>query len=307
MKKLEKRAKTFDVRKYWVNHDRDLHVMFPAQTAEVPDRAESGPPIPKGGMHNRYEGLASAWQSHETVDDFLSRLPVLKSSWVGPWLWVANPYADRDAEPESRNVNFMQEAPRLLSDYLELRRQTTEDNPGTVPGVITRKLKPARDKLKQDILSLAKRAGMTSGKWMLFPSEQSAPGVWKRVVTAVIEGKLGVGAKIATDDGGKGSRLICLYTKDFSDEADVKRVVQQMEKSNLLPGEGRSVYYKCDAYTHLDIASQNEYGLQASLYASKDMLEGPAPKPSTATKDKNQKRMADFATESKAAGKKRKT
>jgi hypothetical protein len=278
---------------------------------------EQKPKIPKGGMHNRYEGLDSAWQSHETIDDFLTRLPVHGSSWAGPWLWCANPYADRNAEPEVRDAKFMQLAPRLLEDYLDKMRQLTEENPGSPAGTITRKLGPARSKLKDDILALAKEHGMLSGKWMLFPNDHDAAKVWKTVATAVIEGKLGNAAKIATDDEGKGARLICIYTKDFSDEADVKRVVQELKKLGLLPAdETKSIYYKCDAYTYLDITASNEYKLQASLYSSKDVLQGKtsaaketadAPKPSATRAEVGQKRLAYFAaTQSKAAGKRKK-
>lgn len=42
---------------------------------------------------------------------------------------------------------------------------------------------------------------------------------------------------------------------------------------DLLP-HGRSIYYKSDAFTYLDLysATANQYGLQASLYNSQKML-----------------------------------
>jgi len=73
-------------------------------------------------------------------------------------------------------------------------------------------------------------------------------------------------------------RLVCLYTYDFSDQADVRRVLVAMKELGLLSsspnGESDTavVYYKCDAYTYLDIVSQNEYKLRASMYNSRDML-----------------------------------
>jgi hypothetical protein len=139
---------------------------------------------------------------------------------------------------------------------------------------------------------------------MLFPTEEDAPSIWKSVVAGVIENKLGTAAKIATDGS---PRLICVYTEDFSDEADVKRVVQQLEKLGLLPKDpNRSIYYKCDAYTHLDIGSGNEYGLQASLYASKDVLADKTMGSSAKSPGKTQKRLAEFTAGSKAAGKRKK-
>lgn len=51
------------------------------------------------------------------------------------------------------------------------------------------------------------------------------------------------------------------------------RVLQELEGLGLLRHE-RSIYYKSDAYTHLDLYSStaNKYGLQASLYSSHKML-----------------------------------
>jgi hypothetical protein len=53
----------------------------------------------------------------------------------------------------------------------------------------------------------------------------------------------------------------------------VLRVLQELETMSLLPS-GRSIYYKSDAYTYLDLYKQTaaEYGLQASLYTSFKMM-----------------------------------
>lgn len=64
-----------------------------------------------------------------------------------------------------------------------------------------------------------------------------------------------------------------MYTKDFRDEDDVLRVLKELEDLDLLD-HGRSIYYKSDAFTHLDLysATASKYGLQASLYNSSKML-----------------------------------
>lgn len=51
------------------------------------------------------------------------------------------------------------------------------------------------------------------------------------------------------------------------------RVLQELEKMGLLTS-GRSIYYKSDAFTYLDLYKQtaSEYGLQASLYTSFKMM-----------------------------------
>ena len=94
---------------------------------------------------------------------------------------------------------------------------------------------------------------------------------------AVVEGRLGDTAKIATADPGarrENSRLICIYTKDLSDLADVRRVLMELVELGLAPrtvSDG-AIYYKADVYTYLGIDASNQYGLKASLYSSKDLM-----------------------------------
>jgi hypothetical protein len=115
---------------------------------------------------------------------------------------------------------------------------------------------------------------------MLFIPEEECGRVWKNVCHAVSENRLGVAAKIAikSSGGDDSARLICIYTKDFDDKSDLQRVLLELQKMGLLPQDTRrSIYYKCDAYTHLEIMSGNEYGLQASLYSSKEILKESTP------------------------------
>jgi len=112
---------------------------------------------------------------------------------------------------------------------------------------------------------------------MLFPTLDDVPRYWYKVAEATADNRLGIGAKISTGlDDDRKERLICVYTKDFSDMDDIRRVLQTLVDMDLVPEDGRGLYYKCDAYTHLEINSGNEYGLAASLYSSKEMLRGPA-------------------------------
>jgi hypothetical protein len=53
----------FDPRPYWKSHSRDLNtVLSMAQPTPI-------------NLHNIYEGRADAWQLHESVEDFVKRLP----------------------------------------------------------------------------------------------------------------------------------------------------------------------------------------------------------------------------------------
>jgi hypothetical protein len=89
----------------------------------------------------------------------------------------------------------------------------------------------------------------------------------------VAENRLGIGAKVAADGDTGTVRVICIYTKDFNNKQDIQRVILELDRSQLLPRDkNKSIYYKCDAYSYLNIMSGNSYGLSASLYASKDFL-----------------------------------
>lgn len=172
---------------------------------------------------------------------------------------------------------FVRKGTELLQDYEEeaarLRAAHEKSGAKTTAG-LTRKLNPLRKTLEQNIFAAAQETGVTSGKWMLFPSAEWVDSTWKKVVTAMDEGKLGSTAKVATDDGSGGARLICVYTDDFGDTEDVKRVLRGLADKELVNMESRPIYYKCDAYTHLDIKSNNDYGLKASMFSSRDVLSG---------------------------------
>jgi hypothetical protein len=118
---------------------------------------------------------------------------------------------------------------------------------------------------------------------MLFPSPADVNRVWRLVAEAVVDGRLGDTAKVAPADPPnpfvaapkkQASHLICVYTKDFSDLEDVQRVLEELIELGLAPRNASdgAIYYKADVYTHLDLSSSNPYGLKASLYSSKDIM-----------------------------------
>lgn len=212
----------------------------------------------------------------ESIPHFLSRLPPSSTSFssIGPWIWARGP----DQAPSEGDVaEFVRKGTELLHGYeeeaSELRAAHEKSGAKTTAG-LTRKLNPLRKTLEQNLWASAQDTGVTSGKWMLFPTTDHVDSVWRTVVTALEEGKLGNTAKVATDDGSGHVRLICVYTDDFGDKEDVKRVLGALAESNLVNAESRPIYYKCDAYTHLDIKSNNDYGLKASMFSSRDVLAG---------------------------------
>lgn len=118
---------------------------------------------------------------------------------------------------------------------------------------------------------------------MLFPKPDDVNRVWRIVAEAVIHGRLGDTAKVAPADPPnpfaagtqrQSSHLICVYTKDFSDLDDVRRVLDELVELGLAPRKASdgAIYYKADVYTYLGLDSNNPYGLKASLYSSKDLM-----------------------------------
>ncbi|KAK6387707.1 hypothetical protein LTS17_000976 [Exophiala oligosperma] len=247
--------------------------------------------------HNFYEGMELAKQLSESLTDFLDRLPPSQTpSSRGHWIYIANPYPPLRKTPsgkvftEAADVaTFRQLGTRLLEDFLTTKEQVESQNPGKAAGTITRLLRPERERLDSGVRDLARDSNITTGKWMLFPSSEDVDRVWSLVAQGTLEGTLGIGAKVATspdpESAGvkdkEGSRLICVYTHDFADKEDVKRVLLGLKKLGLLNGggggdaaEARAIYYKSDAYTYLDISSGNEYKLKASMFSSRDILGG---------------------------------
>ena len=204
-------------------------------------------------LYNPYAGEESARQLSETVSAFLSRLPPMTTSIAdfGPWIWIANPYHQSRLTSQDW-AGFMSTSENLMDDFQTQKAAVEKSMQGRPKGTITHKITPLRKILERQILDNAISKGCTAGKWMLFPRPDNVNRTWKLVAKGVANGELGMAAKVATDDGlndGKG-RLICVYTKDFSDLQDVKRVLIRLVELGLVKrkgpmGEERGVYYKC--------------------------------------------------------------
>ncbi|KAF2495339.1 DUF1917-domain-containing protein [Lophium mytilinum] len=228
-------------------------------------------------FHNRMQGMSEAWQLGESIDDFVARLPpaTTRIDAVGPWIWVMNPYA-RSRHRSEHIHDFKDASEELLRRYLDRREQIETETPSKAKGAITRRLNAECD-LPNQIKDLAMKHGVLSGKWMFFPTAKDLPRMWKALAEGTIQNRLGTGAKVATDNGSakSGSRLICIYTHDFTDTEDVRRVLDELVRMGLVDADmPQGIFYKCDAYTHLDIKNKNDYGLRASLYSSKTLLAG---------------------------------
>jgi len=76
-----------------------------------------------------------------------------------------------------------------------------------------------------------------SGKWLVFVRPEDVDEVWARIRKAVEEGRLGHAAKVATAAPNPlarpGRRVICVYTYDWTDEADVRRVREELRRLGI--------------------------------------------------------------------------
>ena len=61
---------------------------------------------------------------------------------------------------------------------------------------------------------------------MVFCPTDKVDEVWRKIAEALVAGKLGNAAKVSTVNPGQRSHVICVYVKNFRDEADVERVLR---------------------------------------------------------------------------------
>jgi hypothetical protein len=129
-------------------------------------------------------------------------------------------------------------------------------------------------------------------QWMLFCDVNKVNDIWSVVARYTANNELGTCAKVAPfPESGDDTkpRLICIYTKDFTDVKDVSRVVHTLKNLGLIDVRGRGIYYKVgeqfgnslilghiltdeDIYTYLGLSRDNQYGIKASMYSSGDFL-----------------------------------
>ncbi|KAJ5161109.1 Isopenicillin N synthase [Penicillium capsulatum] len=272
--RLETLAAAYDPEPYWSEYHSKLPATKQFELQAPPVKAE--PSTQENEVVATAPGMLPRDKRgrNESIPDFLSRLPPsTTSSEIGPWIWVYGP--DSDYAQDSDVASFVKEGTDHLHRYEDAaasHRAAHDKSSAKTTAPLTRKLNALRRELEADILAAARDNSVTTGKWMLFPAVRNVDSTWKTIAAAVVNGDLGGCAKVATGDGSGQSRLICVYTKDFGDKEDVKRVLKALVDEGLVDERGKPIYYKCDAYTHLDIKSKNDYGLKASRFSSRDEI-----------------------------------
>ena len=93
-------------------------------------------------------------------------------------------------------------------------------------------------------------ATVRSGKWLVFVRGASVDNVWALIKSATEAGKLGDSSKAATAKPNRlatnpETKVICVYTYDWTDEEDVRRVREELKKLGII----RKIAYKADQDT----------------------------------------------------------
>ena len=321
---FEQKARIFDTSDYWRTHQWNLQVTAVKEVANNPvewqiesqkrkrkleprkdnsleeTRKQKRSKIehavaPDQGLavqlnaYNPYEGDPTALQLAESVDDFLARLKPSSIDTPQPWIWCANFHSSY--RPAGENVAvFKQLGTNLLEKFMAKRYHLGASfDPPKPAGTITRMMSADRETLEGDILNVAQQNGVIGGKWLLFPAPNKVDAYWSAVVRGTVDGRLGISAKVATNckpvNPNNPGQVVCVYTRDFNNEEDLKRVLKELVRLGLAeehvgpPGGWKHVfdvkaqiYYKPNAYTYLDLMSQNKYKIRPSLWATSWLL-----------------------------------
>lgn len=225
------------------------------------------------------EGFTTLKHAEESVNDFLARAKPSAGSECGPWLKIDDPRHPTSSPP--RLEEFKVSAKRLLSHYRTRRLEEaagdtdSESDGGQHP--LLPEVKSSR-RISTAILAIATQTSVTSGKWILHVEGGKVDGAWGKAARATFEGRLGHTTTVATAPReGETSHVLFVHTRDYGDAEDVKRVLTELRRLHLVPEPPASqpIYYKCEAFSQLDLRHGNLYGITGvSMYNSNKMLSG---------------------------------
>ena len=128
----------------------------------------------------------------------------------------------------------------------------------------------------RELHDIAQRHRVTCGKWMLLDfTDATVDAAWETIAAATERGELGHSSKVGTNDGCN-SYLVCVYVPDFTDRANVARVLRRLREL----GFSWPLNFKTDFITHIglyaykkDNPQNNPHKIRVSLYTSKEIEE----------------------------------
>jgi hypothetical protein len=88
------------------------------------------------------------------------------------------------------------------------------------------------------------------GKWLIFVPMDQVDAVWETIKQATRVGMLGGSAKVATakpnpNASNSDEKVICVYTYDWTDQEDVRRIRENLRQLGIT----RKIPYKADKET----------------------------------------------------------
>ncbi len=106
-------------------------------------------------------------------------------------------------------------------------------------------------RLKKKV-QMMKNNRLRTGKWKYFVSRDRVDEMWNKIKRATEKGLLGIESKVSTTKPKnvkvgheKGTHVICIYTYDWTDKKDVKRVRNELRKLGVI----NRIPYKTDEDT----------------------------------------------------------
>ncbi|KAG7088630.1 hypothetical protein E1B28_012602 [Marasmius oreades] len=107
---------------------------------------------------------------------------------------------------------------------------------------------------------LARRHGITAGKWMMFCTTGEVDMVWEKVARFCMEEMKGY-ARVSPNKGDD-QHVVSVYVEDFEKYSEVMRVREALKEI----GFNRPIGFKMDAYTLLGIYRKNPWGINCNRY-----------------------------------------
>ncbi|KAL1407365.1 hypothetical protein Q8F55_006787 [Vanrija albida] len=216
------------------------------------------------------------------IEDFIKKhRPSILSQDDAPWLWARNGGGEStDPEAEDKEHTKAIGKGQVIVDGL-VKKIKKIDSDGSIPvraskGVKSKKVvrDEACDETTKALKNLSEESGWTTGKWMLFPSNENVDGVWSRIARSVASGALkdaGVDvAKVATSNAEGSSQLICIYVNNIYDKEAMTKVLKTLlTEHGIEPSSSKS-----DLYTALGIDSKHESKLRSTIWQPKELIEG---------------------------------
>jgi hypothetical protein len=127
----------------------------------------------------------------------------------------------------------------------------------------------------QRILNIAQTQKFTLGKWILrFSLSDRLDEFWKRLAEHTANGNLGCSIKMAPSKYLRNEAyekvLCCIFVKDFTDPAEVKRVWHALRKLGF--GQFGATGFKPEIFSLCGISSGNSWGLSTVIHTFEEAL-----------------------------------